>query len=127
MGQGANKGPSQAAGNNQFVKFSRASAQRIAKAVRHVEAGDRGQPPVKFEHQVIGAKVFRICTFTGSWTKGTQHVTTFYNITSTPNTVAATNIFVDVNSCNTNSTSATAACAIARYAGTWYLIAAECC
>lgn len=110
------------------VAFTKPAAARIAKVVRRVEQGDRAAQPLEFTR--LGAAVsqpIKICTFTGSWSKGTSHVTTFYNVTTTPNTVTATNVFVDVNSCNTNSTSATAACAIARYDGTWYLIAAECC
>lgn len=111
------------------VAFTRPAAERIAKAVRKSEAGSRDSKPLLFgtpSRASIGSTI-KICTFTGSWSKGTSHVTTFYNVTTTPNTVTATNVFVDVNSCNTNSTSATAACAIAKYAGTWYLIAAECC
>lgn len=114
------------------VNFTRSAASRIARVVREVEGGSRDSSGPANERPWTGASlpaaVFRVCTFTGSWSKGTTHVTTFYNVTTTPNTVTATNIFVDVNNCsNTNSTSATAACAIARYDGTWYLIAAECC
>lgn len=111
------------------VAFTKPAAERIAKVVRKVEAGKRESNALAFGNRVHGASgaAIKICTFTGSWSKGTSHVTTFYNVTTTPNTVTATNVFVDVNSCNTNSTSATAACAIAKYAGAWYLIAAECC
>lgn len=125
-GQGANNGPSQAAGNNQFVKFSRGSAQRIAKVVRQVEQGDRNQPGLTFEHPTLGPPMFRMCTYTGSWAKDTVHTVTFYGITSTPNTSVATNLFVNVATCNTASSNTTAACAIARFNGTWYLIAAGC-
>lgn len=123
--QGAFNGPKQGAGD-QFVKFSRQSAQRIAKAVRTVEAGSRGQPGVEFEHPMPQLPVFRICTFTGAWNRGTAHVTTLYEVTTSPNTVVATNIFVDVATCNTTNSATTAACAIAKYAGAWYLIAAGC-
>ena len=110
------------------ITFTRAAADRIAAAVRTVEIGNRKHGGIQWESQdTVQAPKIKICTFTGSWSKGTSHVTTFYNVTTTPNTVTATNIFVDVNACNTNSTAATSACAIAKYHGTWYLIAAECC
>ena len=123
--QGANNGPTQAAGS-QFVKFSRGAAQRIAKAVRTVEGGDRGQPAVQFDHPIPGPQTFRMCTYTGSWAKGTVHVVKLYNVTATPNTSVATNLFVDVATCNTGSSNTTAACAVAKFGGTWYLIAAGC-
>jgi|688.fasta_scaffold787634_2 hypothetical protein len=123
--QGASGG-NQGAGS-EFAKFTKPAAQRIAKAVLRVEGGNRDQGPLGFEHHVqTGGKVFRVCSFTGTWSKGTTHTTSFYGVTATPNTVAATNLFVDVKSCDTASSSVTAACAIAKYAGTWYLISAEC-
>lgn len=118
MSQGANKGPSQAAGNSQFVKFSRASAQRIAKAVRQVEAGDRGEPPVKFEHHIFGAgKTIRFCTFTGQWQTAATHVVQYYGITSTPNTLVAHNYHlpVDVSATSTE-------CTIAKGGTAWHLV-----
>ena len=113
------------------VNFTRPAAERIAKAVRVVEFGNRDASGPVIDRPWYsdggGAKsTFRMCTFTGTWTKGTAHVVTLYNVTHTPNTLTATNIFVDVQSGNISATSITAACAIARYAGTWYLIAAEC-
>lgn len=66
-------------------------------------------------------KVFRVCTFTGSWSIGSQKTVTFKYETSTPNTVVATNIFATVG-----STSATRNCAIAKDGTAWFLIAAEC-
>ena len=124
--QGAS-GSSQGAGA-EYAKFSKNAAQRIAKTVLRVEGGNRDQGGLEFDHPVasLGGRVFRICSFTGTWSKGSTDVTTFYQVTTTPNTVAATNLFVDVKSCDTASTTVTAACAIAKYAGTWYLIAAGC-
>lgn len=117
-GQGANNGPSQAAGSR-YVKFGRQSAQRIAKAVRTVEAGDRGQPPLTFDHpQGLGGKVFRMGTFTAAWNKNTWHVVTYLNATAT---VQAYNVFVNVGTAGS-----TTHCAIARDGTAWYLIAAEC-
>lgn len=74
--QGANNGPGQGAGQ-QFVKFSRQSAQRIAKVVRHVEQGERGQPGITFEHPLPAAKNVRVCSWTGTWSHEQTHVIQF--------------------------------------------------
>jgi len=118
MGQGASGGAGQGAGSNRFVKFTRPAAQRIAAAVRHVEGGNRDQPPFGFEHpQVIGgAKVFRVCTYTGSWSKGSAKTVTFKYATGTPNTVSATNLFVPVTD------TAGGDCAVAKDGTAWFLI-----
>lgn len=68
--------------------------------------------------------VFRICTFTGAWSKNSTKVVTFKFQTNTPNTVQASNLFATVT--NTATTTATINCAIARDGTAWYLIAAEC-
>jgi hypothetical protein len=65
-----------------------------------------------------GGKVFRICTFTGAWTKGGSKTATFKYQTATPNTVTAINLFANVP--------ASGDCAIARDGTAWFLIAAEC-
>lgn len=84
MSQGASNGPSQAAGNNQFVKFSRGSAQRIAKVVRIVEAGDRNGPGVEFDHPMHSAGLrLKVATFTGSWETGTWKTVTLTGSTNT--------------------------------------------
>jgi len=121
--QGASNGAGQAAGKS-FVTFSRGAAQRIAKAVRTVEGGDRNQPGLTFDHPMPSAssKVFRVCTFTGTWSKGSSKTVTFKSTTSTPNTAVAQNIFVSVGSTATGSKN----CAIAKDGTAWYLIAAEC-
>ncbi len=122
--QGASNGAGQAAGKS-FVSFSRGAAQRIAKAVRTVEAGDRNQPGLTFDHPMPGgSKVFRVCTFTGSWSKNTAKVVTFRGVTSTPNTAVAQNIFVEL--AGSTVTSTTKNCAIAKDGAEWYLISAEC-
>lgn len=112
------------------VAFTRPAASRIAKVVRRVEQGDRAGQPLQFTRIGSGlssGQVFRVCTFTGSWNKNTDRVVTFINVTTTPNTAAATNLFVDLASCSTTGTATTTKCAIARDGATWYVIAAECC
>ena len=115
MGQGA--------GNNRFVKFTRPAAQRIAEAVRKVEGGNRDQPPFGFEHPQVAsvAKVFRVCTFTGEWSKNSTKTVAFKYVTSTPNTAVATNLFANLGTATSSRN-----CAIAREGTAWYLIAAEC-
>lgn len=66
-------------------------------------------------------KTFRICTFTGAWSKASTKTITFFNQTATPNTVVAVNLFANIPA-PTGSRS----CAIARDGTAWYLIAAEC-
>lgn len=106
------------------VTFTRAAAERIADAVRKVEIGERGGGGLQFEPQNVTGKqqqrTFRICTFTGSWSIGSEKTVTFRNQTTTPNTVAATNLFADITGSGTKN------CAIARDGTAWYLIAAEC-
>jgi hypothetical protein len=115
--QKANSGP-QAAGN-QYVKFTRQSAQRIADAVRTVEGGNREQPGLTFDHPLPGgAKVFRVCTFTGAWSIGATKTVTFKNQTNTPNTAVAVNLFFPLSA----ATNATTDCAIAKDGTAWFLI-----
>ena len=125
MSQGASNSGGQGAGKS-FVSFSRPAAQRIAKAVRVIEAGNRSQPGLTFDHPMPGGggKVFRVCTFTGSWSKDTAKVVTFRGVTSTPNTAVAQNIFVTIT--GTTATATTKNCAIAKDGTAWYLISAEC-
>lgn len=116
--QGAGRNSGQAAGNNRFVKFSHGAAQRIAKAVRVVEAGDRNQPGITFDHPVpsAGGKQFRVCTFTGAWSVGSSKVVTFKYQTSTPNTANATNLFWPVPDGPSRD------CAIGKEGTAWFLI-----
>jgi hypothetical protein len=114
--QGASNGAGQAAGKS-FVSFSRGAAQRIAKVVRTVEAGDRSQPGLTFDHPQFGSgKLFRICTYDGSWPIGSTKTVTFKYQTATPNTAVATNLFFPV------SMTGTANCAIAKDGTAWFLI-----
>lgn len=82
------------------------------------------QPVRLQELQRPASKVFRICTFTGSWNIDTVKNVTFRGITSTPNTVQAQNIFATI--AGSTNTSVNTPCAIARDGTAWYLIAARC-
>ncbi len=118
-GQGASGNP-QGAGDR-FVKFSRQSAQRIAKAVRVIEAGDRVGGGIAYDHHILPSKMFRIAVFTAAWSKNAQQTVTFKYQTNTPNTAVATNVFVDIAAGASSRN-----CAIAREGTAWYLISAEC-
>jgi hypothetical protein len=104
------------------VVFLRPDAERIARAVRTVEAGNRNETPLRFGRVVeSGKRAFRVCAFTGAWPKNSSKTVTLLNQTTPPNTFFAMNLFADIPEPATN----TAHCAIARDGG-WYLIAAEC-
>jgi len=104
------------------ITFTRDSADRIAATVRRVEIGDRTQSgPTWDTPPTPGRKVFRVCTFTGAWSINTSKTVTFRNQTTTPNTVAAFNLFAAIS-----APSGAANCAIAKDGTAWYLIAAQC-
>ena len=119
--QAANNGPSQAA-STKAVTFSRQSAQRIAKVVRTVEAGNRDQPGITFDHpQPGGTKTFRMATFTGSWTINTPKVLLPLNVTATTATFSALNVLFNI-SLLSDTTNAPTTCAVAKYGTAWHLI-----
>lgn len=115
--QGAGNNGGQAAGR-QFVSFTRPAAQRIAKVVRTVEAGNRTQPGVEYDHPIYGSnpKVFRVCTFTGSWAIGDAKTVTYKYQTSTPNTAVVQNDLMNLPSAGTRN------CVIGREGTAWHLI-----
>ena len=102
------------------VSFTRPAAERIGKAVRQVEAGNRDLGPIKWGPRggAASVKVFHVCTFTGAWAINTAKTVTFRGVTST---VAAVNLFVAIQ-----EPASAKNCAIARDGTAWYLIAAEC-
>jgi hypothetical protein len=102
------------------VTFTKPAAERIAKVVRTVEAGDRDCGPLTFGNRGVGGnpKVFRVCTFTGAWSVGDTKTVTFKNQAAMPNTVAAVNLFFPFSA----ATNATTDCAIAKDGTSWFLI-----
>jgi hypothetical protein len=115
--------PDGKAAKTQPTAFTRPAAERIARVVRIVEKGNRNEAPLRFGRapDAAGGKVFRVCTFTGSWAKTNFKTVTFRNVTTTPNTVVAVNLFAAIS-----APPGTANCAIAKDGTAWYLIAAEC-
>lgn len=110
------------------VNFTRPAAERIAAAVRTVEQGNRDQAALTFSKPLDqggggggGGTPLRICTFSGSWSKGATKTVTLAFQTNTPNTFVATNIFANLSvDCGIRK------CAIAREGTAWFLIQAEC-
>jgi len=103
------------------VTFTRPAAERIAKAVRTVEGGDRDTGPLTFGNRGVSgnARLFRVCTYTGAWAIGSTAAVTFKYQTTTPNTVSATNLFFPI----TNTATANARdCAIAKDGTAWFLM-----
>jgi len=99
------------------VSFTRPAAERIGKAVRQVEAGDRDLGPIEWGPRGgAAAKVFRVCTFTGAWAINSAKTVTFRGVTSTPNTVSVMNIVCGLSPAG--SCDAT----IAKDGTAWYLV-----
>ena len=115
------KKPDGSPARTERVTFTKPAAERIAKVVRTVEAGDRDTGPLTFGNRGVSgnAKIFRICTYTGAWSIGDAKTVTFKYQTTTPNTVSASNLFFPV----TNTATANARdCAIAKDGTAWFLV-----
>jgi hypothetical protein len=103
--------------------------QKLRSTIEKVDSLAFGGPVMRIPTVIEGdiaspARVFRICTFTGTWSVNTNKELKFRNVTTTPNTVSAVNLFADIkggtsSACITN-------CAIAKDGTAWYLIAAGC-
>lgn len=108
--------PDGKAAGTERVAFTRPAADRIAKAVRKVEAGNRDGSPLTFDHPLPGASPLRLATVTGQWATGATASLTFYGITST---VSVQNLHMPVEV----ATGASAECVIGKAGGTWTLVA----
>lgn len=101
------------------TQFTRESARRIAQVVRSSELTPAPARPLNFERVDFSkARVFRVATFEGDWPIGTDNVVTFKNITNTPNTVNAKNLFFPINF----PPSGQRDCAVAKEGTSWYLV-----
>jgi hypothetical protein len=105
-----------------LTQFDANSAARIGRVVRTVEGQFPRARPLTFGPLPDGGNsrpVFRICTFSAVWNKGSSKTVTFkYGSTAT---ASAMNLFANVP-----APTGTAHCAIARDGTAWFLIAAEC-
>lgn len=101
-----------------LTQFELSSAQRIARVVRAVEQEPRRAKPLGFGAipDSGNKRVFRMCTFTGSWSIEGMKTVTFRNQTTTPNTLTATNLFFDIPDDGTKN------CAVAKDGTAWYLV-----
>lgn len=101
------------------IVFTRSSAERIAKVVRHVEAGPRAGAPLVYGARLDDGPFIRMATFTGSWSKDTARVVTLRSGTAT---VSATNVFGVAGSTATGTWD----CCIIREGTAWFCIQGEC-
>jgi hypothetical protein len=104
-----------------LTQFDVRSARRIARVVQAVEQEPRRASPLTFEavlEQRRQKVVFKMCTFTGAWSKAAAKTVTFRGSTAT---VSATNLFANIATAASSRN-----CAIAKDGTAWYLIAAEC-
>lgn len=92
------------------VTFTKESAERIAKAVRTVERGDRSIDAVTSQRQVGDDALVR-GTFSGSWSKGSTKTVTDATLSAV--TYEAKNYFATISG---------AGCLIAYVAGEWVLV-----
>lgn len=101
------------------TQFTRESARRIASVVRSAELTPLSASPLNFDRVDFSkARLFRAGTFTGPWPIGTQNTVTLANITSTPNTVSAQNLFFPIDF----TPSGEPDCGIAKEGTAWYLV-----
>lgn len=101
------------------ISFTRPAVERIARVVRAVENARPAGEGLRSRAVVSGGKdkPFRVCTFTGAWAINTAKVVTFRNVTNTPNTASATNVFLALPDRGSQP------CGIAKEGTAWYLIA----
>jgi hypothetical protein len=82
---------------NKSYQFGPVLTDRIISVVKRVDSmpyqAGLTRIPTRFEDEGGGPaqKSLRVCTFTGSWTINETKTLTFQGVTSTPNTVVATN------------------------------------
>ena len=101
------------------VSFTLSAAERISKAVRIVESGDRDATGLTFGRPGDSSpqgKPFRVCTFTGAWSIGSSKTVTFKYQSATPNTASVRNDLISLPSAGTRN------CVIGREGTAWHLI-----
>lgn len=99
------------------ISFTRPAVERIARVVRAVENARPAGGGLRSRAVLAGKdRPFRVATFTGAWAINTAKTVTFRNVTTTPNTVSATNLIYDLPS------QGTLPCNIAKEGTAWYLV-----
>ena len=94
--------------------IDRVDGEPIGSGFRRTQVILEGEEP-------RSAKVFRICTFTGSWAINATKTVNFKYVPGATNTVNVVNLFADIG---TNAQ--TRDCAVAKEGTAWFLIAASC-
>jgi hypothetical protein len=100
--------------------------EKLKSTIAKVESIPFGGPVSRIPTIIDGggggsspAKVFRVCTVSGSWPIDSSKNVTFYGITSTPNTVSVINKIVSLPA---PKTAATRIVNIAKDGTQWYLV-----
>jgi hypothetical protein len=103
------------------TQFTLESAERIARVVRAAELGSPQARALTFDRVDVQRieRPFQVCTFTGAWAIDSAKTVTFRNVTSTPNTVSAYNLFCDLPNYGQR------ACSVAKAGTAWYLVASQ--
>jgi hypothetical protein len=93
---------------NKSYQFGPVLTDRIISVVKRVDSmpyqAGLSRIPTRFEDEgsAPAGKPLRVCTFTGSWSINETKTLTFQGVTSTPNTVVATNqLFTIGDACET--------------------------
>ncbi len=97
--------PDGKAAKTQATSFTRPAAERIARVVRRVEAGDRTENALSFQRVGGGGGgKLRLGTFTGDWAVNTYKTVTFENSTNTVSVYNWCNAAVGSDTSNTTNT-----------------------
>lgn len=97
--------------------IDRVDGEPIGSGFRRAQVALEGEGP-------RSAKVFRICTFTGSWAINATKTVNFKYLPGATNTLNATNLFANITGSTSSATFKN--CAVAKDGTAWFLIAAEC-
>ena len=101
------------------VTFTPGSADRIAKVVRRVEAGNRDATGYVASPRLQGGgggKPVRLATYSGSWSIDATKTVTFANQTATPNTASVLNSLLALPDAGERK------CVIAKEGTAWHLV-----
>ena len=98
--------------------------EKLKSTIAKVDSFAPGSPTSRIKTVIEGdnsyiPKVFRVCTFTGSWAIDTAKTVTFRGVTTTPNTVSVNNVLGTIQSTGDGGT---LNCAIAKDGTAWNLI-----
>ena len=97
--------------------FTLEAAERIASAVRKVEAGNRDEAPLSFRRvDFTRLRPIRMAKFSGAWPINGTKVVTFINKATQPNTAVVSNLLINL------PYSIVRRCAIGKEGTAWFLL-----